>query len=137
MARIARFFSDRRRVAAAVVGLIVVIGAGIGAVALTAPGGSERLFIKASRSTPSPAASTALITVPPADPVAPPASAPPAGPTNGQPGGPAPSEPVVEPAEIVIVCESTVVDENGYETSSSYAYRAPAGTPIPPGCRQG
>jgi hypothetical protein len=39
--------------------------------------------------------------------------------------------------QIIIVCESTTVSKDGIETSSSYAYRAPAGTPIPSGCRTG
>ncbi len=39
--------------------------------------------------------------------------------------------------EIIIVCETTTVSQNGIETSSSVAYRAPVGTPIPLGCRKG
>jgi len=41
------------------------------------------------------------------------------------------------PDEIVIVCKSGTVDQNGVHTSSAVATRAPAGSPIPPGCRVG
>lgn len=138
MGQIARFFSHRRRMAAVVVGLIVVIGAGIGAVVLTSPGRTERPFVKASRNAPSPAPVTttstiAAPTVPAVDP-GPSPSAPPLELTDQRPGSPPPS---AVAAEVIIVCDSPVIDENGYETSSSYAYRAPAGTQPPPGCHLG
>ncbi len=37
--------------------------------------------------------------------------------------------------EVVLVCESGVVDQGGVKTSSAVATRVPAGSPIPPGCR--
>ena len=39
--------------------------------------------------------------------------------------------------ERVIVCESGTVSSDGIETSSAVATRVPAGTPVPPGCREG
>jgi hypothetical protein len=37
----------------------------------------------------------------------------------------------------VIVCESGTVSHGGVDTSSAVAVRVPAGTPVPPGCREG
>ena len=37
--------------------------------------------------------------------------------------------------DIIVVCESETVTKDGIETSSSFAVRLPAGSPIPPGCR--
>jgi hypothetical protein len=37
--------------------------------------------------------------------------------------------------EIIVVCESETVTKDGIETSSSFAVRLPAGSPIPPGCK--
>jgi hypothetical protein len=39
--------------------------------------------------------------------------------------------------EQVIVCESGTVSSDRIETSSAVAARVPAGTPVPPGCRDG
>jgi hypothetical protein len=49
--------------------------------------------------------------------------------------GPSGSADAVSTAdEIIVVCESEVVSKDGIETSSSFAVKLPAGSPIPPGC---
>ena len=40
-------------------------------------------------------------------------------------------------ADSVIVCESGTISHGGVDTSSAFAVRVPAGTPVPPGCRSG
>ena len=40
-------------------------------------------------------------------------------------------------AGLVIVCESGTISHGGVDTSSAVAVRVPAGTPVPPGCRNG
>ena len=37
----------------------------------------------------------------------------------------------------VVVCESGISSSGGVDTSSAVAVRVPAGTPVPPGCREG
>jgi hypothetical protein len=48
-------------------------------------------------------------------------------------GGPAPTG----SSDRVIVCESGTSSSGGVDTSSAVAVRVPAGTPLPPGCREG
>ncbi len=38
--------------------------------------------------------------------------------------------------EVILVCSSGQVSNGGVDTSSSVAVRVPAGTPVPPGCRE-
>ena len=39
--------------------------------------------------------------------------------------------------ERIVVCESGTVSRGGVDTSSAVVVRLPAGTPVPPGCREG
>ncbi len=38
--------------------------------------------------------------------------------------------------EVIVTCESGTVSAGGIDTSSAVAYRAPAGSPLLPGCRE-
>src|SRR5215510_118312 len=60
-----------------------------------------------------------------------------AGCTPSVSGGPgdATTDSVSSQDEIIVVCESGTVTQDGIETSSSVAMRLPAGSPIPEGCR--
>ena len=40
-------------------------------------------------------------------------------------------------SDVVLVCESGTSSSGGVATSSAVAVRVPAGTPVPPGCREG
>jgi hypothetical protein len=43
---------------------------------------------------------------------------------------------VASSSERIVVCESGTVSRDGIDTSSASVLRLPAGTPVPPGCRE-
>ena len=154
MVQLASRLGGRRRWVAALVGLAIVGGAGTAAALVSSaandghrgPVAQITHVAPATIGTTQPAPTTTTAgpttTTAPTDGTAAAPSRPrgPASPPGHSEGaaivGSAPSPPA-PPSEEIIVCESPTVDQNGVITSSQRAYRAPAGTPPPPGCHLG
>jgi hypothetical protein len=148
MAGSSKFFSGR--VGAAIAGVVLVVGVGVGAAFALSSGGPTRhpASVRSSGTVPTTAAATTTTSA--AAPTTTAAVPNPSG-SDGSGGAtaqggsraaatggaPAAAPAQAPPAEEIIVCVSPNQTNGGVQTGSETAYRAPAGTPPPPGCHLG
>jgi hypothetical protein len=143
MRGLGRSFFQEHRIGAAVSAVALALCAvGIVLVVTSSGDAAQPRGVSISSKVQSKAASVEPATIPlppsttPATEVA--AGLPLTGPSAPRASNPAPNAAPSAPLpDVIIVCESTTIDTNGIETSSETVWRAPAGTPIPPGCHAG